>query len=351
MLEVVVPGLLSPVQDAGRTGYADLGVPSAGACDAHALAGADLLLDNPPDAPALEITIAGPEFSVGNTCVVGLGGADLGAYLVGAERPLVPGGAYLLRGGETLAFRGGAHGARAYLALSGGIAVPRGLGSASTYLAGGFGGLDGRPMRAGDVLRPTHGGDFHTAGRRWPAPAPLSPFPLRERGRGVRPVAPPPTVRVVPGPHGDHFAPDALETLLTATWEVGPQSDRMGLRLRGPVLMHSAPARAELVSQGIIWGALQVPADGQPIALLADHQTVGGYPVLAVAIRADWPLLAQLPPGAPVRFALTTIADAQAAYGTQQAALRAAAAQVQRQDLWDRLPAASEYTSTARRSR
>jgi antagonist of KipI len=339
MLEVVSPGLLSTVQDAGRRGYADLGVPGAGACDPHALAVANLLLDTPPGAPALEITIAGPEFSVGNTCVIGLAGADLGAYLVGAARPLAPGGGYLLRGGETLAFRGGAHGARAYLALTDGIAVPPVLGSASTYLAGGFGGLDGRPLRAGDVLRPAHEGDFHAAGRRWPAPSHFAPFPLREGGRGVRPVA---TVRVVPGPHGDHFAPDALDTLVAATWEVGPQSDRMGLRLRGPVLAHSDPARAELVSQGIVWGAMQVPADGQPIALLADHQTVGGYPVLAVAIRADWPRLAQVPPGAAVRFALTTIAEAQAAYRAQQAALRAAAAEVQRLDLWDRLPAGAE---------
>ncbi|HEX6605485.1 MAG TPA: biotin-dependent carboxyltransferase family protein [Chloroflexia bacterium] len=339
MLEVVSPGLLSTVQDAGRTGYADLGVPGAGACDPHALAVANLLLDNPPGAPALEITIAGPEFTVDSTCVIALAGADLGAHLVEAERPLAPGGAYLLRGGVTLAFAGRDVGARAYLSLPGGIAVPPVLGSASTYLAGGFGGLDGRPLRAGDTLRPVQPGDFHAAGRRWPAPSLLSPFPLREGGRGVRPVV---TVRLVPGPHAHHFAPDALETLLAATWEVGPQSDRMGLRLRGPVLLHSAPARAELVSQGIVWGALQVPADGQPIALLADHQTVGGYPVLAVAIRADWPLLAQLPPGAPVRFALTTIAEAQVAYRAQQVALRSAAARLQRPELWARLLAGTE---------
>jgi antagonist of KipI len=328
MLEVVTPGLLSTVQDAGRPGYADLGVPGAGACDPHALAVANLLLDNPPDAPALEITIAGPEFTVDSTCVIALAGADLGAHLVEAERALAPGGAYLLRGGVTLAFAGGAAGARGYLALPGGIAVPRVLDSASTYLAGGFGGLDGRSLRAGDVLRPVQANDFHAAGRRWPAPVPA--------------FAPPLTVRVVPGPHADHFAPGALDTLLAVTWEVGPQSDRMGLRLRGPVLAHSAPARAELVSQGIVWGALQVPADGQPIALLADHQTVGGYPVLAVAIRADWPLLAQLPPGAPVRFARTTIAAAQAAYRAQQAALRDAAARLQRPDLWERLAAGTQ---------
>jgi allophanate hydrolase subunit 2 len=109
----------------------------------------------------------------------------------------------------------------------------------------------------------------------------------------------------------------------------------MGLRLQGPPLVHTTPAAAELVSRGITWGAMQVPAAQQPIVLLADHQTVGGYPVLAVAIRADWPLLAQLAPGARVRFALTTIAAAQGAYAAQQAELRRAAAQLAAPDSWE----------------
>jgi len=139
-----------------------------------------------------------------------------------------------------------------------------------------------------------------------------------------------------------HFAPDALASLLSTAWTVGPQSDRMGLRLIGPLLAHSAPSEAEILSQGIVWGAIQVPADGQPILLLADHQTTGGYPVLAVAARADWPLLGQLAPGSSVRFALTTLDEAQAAYREQQAGLRATAAEVTQPDLWERLLRSAE---------
>ncbi|HUS17901.1 MAG TPA: hypothetical protein VM536_23135, partial [Chloroflexia bacterium] len=134
--------------------------------------------------------------------------------------------------------------------------------------------------------------------------------------------------------------PNALQALVASEWEMGPQSDRMGLRLQGPRL--GMAGRGELVSQGVLWGALQVPADGQPIALLADHQTVGGYPVIAVAIRADWPLLGQLPAGAHVRFALTTIDEAQAAYRGQQADLQAAVMVLTRLDPWDHLAASSE---------
>ncbi|HMA34744.1 MAG TPA: biotin-dependent carboxyltransferase family protein [Chloroflexia bacterium] len=323
MLEVITPGLLSTVQDAGRLDYTDLGVPRAGACDPWALAAANLLLGNPPGAAALEITIAGPALRARQTGVVALAGADLGAWIAPEDRALAPGGAYLLRAGATLAFRGGPRGARAYLALPGGIVVPRVLGAAATYLAGGFGGLDGRPLRPGDYLPAAHPADWRAAGQLWPATIP-------------DPYVDPPCVRVLPGPHAAHFAPAALATLLAVPWEVGPQSDRMGLRLQGPALPF-APGRADLVSQGVVWGALQVPPDGQPIALLADHQTVGGYPILAVAITADRPRLAQLPPGARLRFTLTTLAEAQAAVRAQQAALHTAAAQLAAPALWDRL--------------
>ena len=328
MLVVVAPGLLSTIQDAGRPGYADLGVPGAGACDPWALAVANGLLGNPPGAAALELTIAGPELAVAATCVIGLAGADLGAWVPAETRLLPPGGAYLLRRGTTLAFRGGGPGARAYLALPGGIAVPSVLGSAATYLAGGFGGLKGRALRLGDRLPPAHAGDLSAAGRRWPDPPPALP------AAGEAAV-----VRVLLGPDEDHFRPAALAALLDTTWTVGAQSDRMGLRLQGPALAHRSPAHAELISRGIVWGAIQVPADGRPIVLLADHQTVGGYPVPAVAIRADHPVLGQLAPGASLRFVTTTLAEAQAAYRARQAALYAAAAALARPDPWD-LPAA-----------
>ncbi len=323
MLRVITPGLLSTVQDGGRSGYADLGVPGAGACDPWASALANGLLGNPAGAATLEMTIVGPTLRVLATCVVALAGADFATQVVEDGRRLLPGGAYLLRAGTTLQFGSARGGARAYLAQAGGIAVPPVLGSAATYLAGGFGGLDGQPLRPGDLLQPAQPADWQAAGRRWPAPAP--PLPIGDSS----------VVRVVPGPHLAAFAPDTLAVLTAATWTVGPQSDRMGLRLQGPVLARSAAGSGELLSQGMVWGALQVPADGQPIALLADHQTVGGYPVPAVAVRADRPILGQLTPGATVRFTLTDVPTAQAAYRAQQVAYHAARAGALTADSWD----------------
>lgn len=311
MLEVLETGLLDTIQDAGRPDLAPLGVPPGGACDPWGLAVANALAGNAPDAPALEMTVAGPSLLAQAACVVALAGADLGGRLVGEGRPLAPGTAHLVRAGDRLVFAGGdGGGARAYLALAGGIDVPRVLGSASTCLAGGFGGIEGRPLRAGDRLVPARAGDLSAAGRRWPAAVPLGPPHDPD-------LASP--VRVVPGPHADRFAPGTLETLLATAWEVDPRSDRTGLRLTGPPL--PGADTGELVSLPMTWGAVQVPPDGRPIVLLADHPTVGGYPVLAVAVRADRPLLGQLCPGDPVRFELTSIDRARTAARAEHALL------------------------------
>jgi antagonist of KipI len=313
MLEVISPGLLSTVQDGGRPGLAALGVPQAGACDPWAAAVANMLVGNAPDAAVLEMTLAGPELRALDTCAIGLAGADLGAT-VDHEQRLAPGGSYLLRAGSVLRFRG-RRGLRAYLALAGAIAAPAVLGARATYGPGGFGGVDGsgRPLRPGDHLTPADSpGDLaREAGRFWPA-SPADPV-----------YSDPPPLRVLPGPHAAYFASTAADTLFAAAWEVTPQSDRMGLRLRGPVLARSARGQEELLSQGIPWGAVQVPPDGQPILLLADHQTVGGYPVIGVVARADWPLAAQAPPGSTLRFRPCLLPDAQAAYRAQAAALAA----------------------------
>jgi antagonist of KipI len=314
MLEVISPGLLSTVQDGGRPALAAWGVPQAGVSDPWAAAVANALAGNAPDAAVLEITLVGPELRVRGTCVIGLAGADLGAT-VDDERPLAPGGSYLVRTGDVLNFRGRKAGLRAYLALAGGIAAPLVLGARATYGPGGFGGLDGsgRPLRPGDHLDPAQppGDPARLAGRTWP-PSPTDPAYSES-----------PTLRVMPGPHAAFFTPTAWDTLCGHAWEVTPQSDRMGLRLRGPGLDRSALGQGELLSQGIPWGALQVPPDGQPILLLADHQTVGGYPVIGVIARADWPLAAQAPPGTRLQFRPCTVAEAQAAYRAQAAALAA----------------------------
>ncbi len=308
MLEVRDPGFLSTVQDAGRPGYGRLGVPPSGACDPWGLAVANLVCGNDEGAAALEITVGGPALTVREACVVALGGADLRAVVVEEGRRLAVGSAHPLRPGTTLRFEGAAGaGARGYLALPGGIDVPEVLGSRSTCLVGGFGGVGGA-LRTGDTLRPGRPGDLAAAGRRWPGQTRLGDGPIR----------------IVAGPHVEWFERGALEALAAAGWTVLPASDRQGVRLDGPPLPRRADPR-DLVSEPVAWGAVQVPPDGGPIVLLADHNTIGGYPVLAVVARADRPALGQLGLGAAVRFTVVNVEEAQRAYREQRAVLRQAA--------------------------
>lgn len=306
ILEVLDGGIAS-VQDVGRPGWAHIGVPPGGACDPDGLAVANALLDNPTGAAAVEVALGGFGFTVRETTVLALGGADLGAVVVDEDRSLAAGASHLVHASQTVRFegrpRGLARGARAYLAVPGGFDVPRIMGSAATSLAGCFGGLDGRGLRAGDVLRAEGLADPALAGRRWPDAAGIP------ASTGV--------VRVVAGPHMDRFAARALDGFLVSEWTIRPDSDRMGIRLAGP----EVPRRdaRELVSLPMTWGAIQVPSDGTPIVLLADHQTVGGYPVLAVVIRADRPVIGQLAPGDAVSFELVDIEAAQAIWREDRA--------------------------------
>jgi antagonist of KipI len=317
-LEVVAPGLQTTVQDLGRTGYARFGVPAAGAMDPFAARAANRLVGNSDDAAVLELTLAGPTLRfVAHEAVFAVTGAELSPQLDGRE---VPGWtACVAPEAATLKFGRRKAGLRAYLAVAGGFAVPPVLGSAATYLRGPFGGHAGRPLQAGDRLRagPTLAGAERLAGRALPPQA--RPAYSRE-----------PVVRVVVGPHAERFPQAALETLLGAPYAVGPASDRMGYRLQGPALARHEPA--DILSQGLPLGGVQVPGDGQPIILLADHQTTGGYPLIATVIRADLPLLAQLAPGDRLRFRAVAVDAAQAAYRQQLAALHEIAAPVRDRD-------------------
>lgn len=333
VLQVVHGGLLSTVQDAGRPDSMHLGVPRSGACDPTSLAIANALLGNDPDAAAIEMTLVGPELRVLEACVVAIAGADLGGRIVGGSLRIRPDMAQLLRAGMSVAFRGraaGETGVRAYLALAGGVDVPVVLGSRSTCLAGAFGGLDGRPLGPGDRIMPLRPGSLAGAGRTWPTVR-------REAGAGVTPV-----LHMVPGPHIDRFEPAAADALVDTTWRVGAGSDRMGVRLEGPSLRRTREGSRELTSLPMTWGALQVPADGAPIALLADHQTVGGYPVIGVVIAADRPLLGRLGTGDAVRFAWTSLGEATHAARAAAQDLARAALAVARTDPWDGLSESAE---------
>jgi biotin-dependent carboxylase-like uncharacterized protein len=302
LLEVRSPGLLSTIQDTGRPDAAHLGVPRSGACDPLALAAANLLLGNDPGAAALEISLLGPELAVLEPCVLGLAGADFEAIVVDTSRRVSPGTSVGLEAGATLQFRAAVDGARGYLAIPGGIDVPRVLGSASTAPVGGFGGQDGRPVATGDRLAARDWSRIPIPGAQWPGPGPSSGVAADDRPR---------MVRVLPGPHADAAGPDSFERLISRTWDVAAQSDRMGLRLEGPPL--GMAGTLELVSSGTVWGAVQLPPGGRPIVLLADGPTVGGYPVVAVVAAVDRPVLGQLRAGEQLSFAPVTLAEARAA--------------------------------------
>ncbi len=284
-MEVIVHrvGMLTTVQDLGRSGHRAAGVPLAGAMDPFALRVANLLVGNPENAPALEFTLRGPELEFSADTIVALGGGDFGA---GAPWQPIE-----VAAGMRLKFANAKTGCRGYLAIAGGFEIARVLGSASTYARAALGGHEGRALRDGDVLH-APGLDRHVVGR-WHIDERILPsYSLR------------PTVRVVRGAQGGEFG----EEFFAAAFSVSPKSDRMGMRLTGPALARTSTA--ELVSRTVVPGTIQVPPDGQPIVLMADAQTIGGYPQIAHVTCVDLPLVAQLRPGDTLRFREVPLAEA-----------------------------------------
>ena len=295
LLRVERPGLLTTVQDLGRAGRQREGVPVSGAMDPFALQVANLLAGSPRGAAALEITLLGPRLHVLAGCVVALCGADLTARLDDDPLPLWK--SVRLQPGQTLRFGTPRAGARAYLAVAGGLSVPEVLGSRSTFLRGGLGGFAGRALQSGDVLA----GVGESTG---PVGWGLSPAAIPSYPREV-------TVSVLLGPQEDAFTAWGLDTFLSAVYEVTHESDRMGYRLSGPTIQHR-PGGADILSEAVPLGVVQVPPSGQPLILMADRQTVGGYAKIATVISADISRVAQLAPGDKISFCPTSLADAHA---------------------------------------
>jgi KipI family sensor histidine kinase inhibitor len=296
-MTVIQPGLLTSVQDEGRFGFEASGVSPGGAMDRRALRNANRLVGNPAGAAALEVTLAGLDVRFDRETVAAVTGADLGAELDGLPVPI--GTAVRVRSGSRLRFTGRRTGCRAYVALRGGVDVPRVMGSCSTDLGSGFGGYRGRALRPGDVL------SFGSAGA-------VTDVAGTERSEGDRVPAVarggPTVLRVLPGPHLDWFADDVLATLVRSPYQVAPQSNRVGYRLTGLRL----PRRdlGEMISEATVVGAVQVPLDGQPILLMSDRQVTGGYPLVAVVISADVGRAAQVAPGDEIRFDVCTRTEA-----------------------------------------
>jgi antagonist of KipI len=294
LLRVEEPGAFALIQDLGRPGRRAAGVTPSGAMDRFALAAANLLVGNAEGAGALECALAGPSLVALSSCLLALTGADFQPLLNGQPAPGWTG--LFLTEGDRLTFAGRRGGARVYLAVSGGLAGDRWLGSVATHLLVGRGGLHGRPLKAGDELfaalpasRPL------VAGRTLPEPA-------------RPPYAAEPVISAVVGPHARRLSATSRRGFYRERWTVGRDADRMGYRLDGPKLEIQGP---ELVSFGLAMGCIQVPPSGQPIVLMAEHQTAGGYPVVAGVARADLPLLAQLLPGDHLRFREVSVQAAQ----------------------------------------
>lgn len=316
-LEVERPGLLTTVQDGGRRSQQVYGVSVSGAMDRFAMRVANLLVGNPEEAPVLEFTVTGPTLRFACDQIIAITGGDFAPMVDG--RPVPQWQSLLVSGGSRLSLGRCRSGARGYLAVAGGIQVPPVMGSASTFLRGGYGGLKGRPLKAADRL-PVADLDqmLHRFGPRL-ARRRLAPGLIPDYGR-FRPV------RVIPGPHEKAFLPEALERFWTGDFRISPASDRMGYRLNGPVLKHRE--RADILSTYIFPGAIQVPADGQPIVLMADCQVTGGYTVIGVVAGVDLPYLAQRKPGDVLRFSPVLVAEAQQLWRDQEfffSRLRAAA--------------------------
>lgn len=296
MFEVIDCPVPASVQDLGRRGYRHYGVPVSGALDPLSLRLANALVGNPPTAAALELRLVGPRLRARAPVRVALAQATgVIEAAAGDRQALPPWQSATLAAGDVLKI-GPVTGGAGYLAVAGGFAVPAVLGSRSTYARAGF----GQCLQTGMCL-PV--GEADLSG---PECAVL-PAPTFADG----------SIRVIPGPQRERFTDAAWETFLTRPFTVTPQADRMGLRLAGPRLEHVGGA--DIVSDAVAPGAIQVPGDGQPIILLADGQTVGGYAKIATVISADLPRLGRLLPGATIRFAAVTLDEALAALRAQEA--------------------------------
>jgi len=293
-LLVVKPGLLTTVQDLGRYGHQQSGVPVAGPMDAFSHRLANQLLGNDADAATLEITLLGPELVAEADTTIAIAGAQFEVTCDDRAVPLAT--SLAVQRGQRIRFGRIVQGARAYLAVAGGIQTEPVLGSRATHLVSHMGGFSGRALAAGDRV-PIVG----DAGARPQRKA--AGLTLPTKGRAL--------LRVMAGPQADWFQADALTTLAGVSFRISPQSNRMGYRLQGPPLVRVR--EGELISEPLGIGAIQVPSAGEPILLMADRQTAGGYPKVGYVISADLPLAGQLAPGDFIEFHLCSPQEAVAA--------------------------------------
>ncbi len=305
--EVLEAGILTTIQDLGRYGFSQFGVPPSGALDTFSFRAGNLLVGNREEEASLEVTLMGLKLMTLKEVVVAITGGDLYPTLNG--EPLAIWRTHLLVEGDVIHFRKVQAGCRAYLAVAGGFIVPRMMGSSSTYLSGKFGGLEGRKLRRGDILYSLDlSSSLNKLGLRFPID--WISFPEKEG-----------YLRVIPGPQDHHFTEEGFQTFCSSPYHVTPQCDRMGVRLEGPKIGRRPDVEESIISEGLIAGAIQVPGDGKPIIILTELVT-GGYTKIATIISTDLPKVAQLKPGDQVRFTPISLGEAHDLLGEQEERLK-----------------------------
>jgi antagonist of KipI len=304
-VHVLRPGLLTTVQDLGRWGFQSKGVPVAGPMDPFSHRVANALVGNSGATATLEVTLSGPALEFESDCVIAIAGAEFVITVDGGVAPHAQ--ALEVPSRSKLEFGARLRGARAYVAVDGGFDVPLTLGSRATHVSSRLGGLEGRPLRKGDRL-PLGA----PAGRR---------LAMRTATHAQDTLMESAVARVLPGPDEDRFLADAFDALQSDAYTIDLDSNRMGYRLHGPELRHSHGA--DIISDVTPMGSLQVPASGQPILLMADRQTTGGYPRIATLISADLGIAGQRAPGDTLSFRLCSAADALSALIARENALLA----------------------------
>jgi biotin-dependent carboxylase-like uncharacterized protein len=307
LIKVNNPGLLTTVQDMGRYGYQKFGMPAAGAADPFAYRVANLLVGNTGNSSVLEMTYIGPELHFITEAVIAITGANMNPALDGVPIPMWE--TVTVPQNSILKFERALQGFRSYLAVRGGIDVPLVMGSRSTYLRGEIGGYKGRKLQKGDEIKFFDMGDKFKSFIKKRLPKALIPDykPFRE-------------LRVVLGPQDDHFLEESINTFFSATYTLTGEIDRMGCRLEGPPLKHKKGA--DIISDGIPLGGIQVPGHGKPIIMLCDRQTTGGYAKIATVISADIPFAAQLKPGDEVKFKEVSLQEAYRIIEEQEKAIK-----------------------------
>ena len=303
MLIIEKPGLLTTIQDLGRNGFKKDGIITSGAMDPVAHRIANLLVQNDETEPTIEITLYGPTIRFVENTVISLCGGDLSPYLNGKamkmNRPI------WIHKGDVLTFGRPKTGCRAYLAVHGGLKIKQVMGSYSTYLRAEIGGFKGRALQKGDQLELNlKNVNLNEQHQNWSSGISSIP-PI-----GIK------RVRVLKGRHFDDFSKSSQDRFFEESFKVSAQSDRMGYRLDGKSLELSKPK--EIISEAVTFGTIQVPANGKPIILMADSQTIGGYPKIAEVISVDLPVVAQAKPGDELQFKLVAIDEAQRLYHQQE---------------------------------